>query len=223
MGVSSSGVASSKGGVSIREVAKSIWLLEYECAHQVFPCFRSCCTESQQILPDHAIHTFFPTLIMLSARGHCQDLLHFSRCCRKTVCCTFLLRKLRSWRVSDIVQYKGRLCFRQYIKIKRKRYGLKLFSACPSAPCARGYTWHFCLYTPAVYAEMLQDPDLAVLSESIPVFLMKSLLYQGQHIVLDNWYSSLDLAEYLLNNNTLNTGTIRTNRGVRDIVRQAQL
>lgn len=125
----------------------------------------------------------------------------------------------------SLILYKGRLHFRQFIKTKRKRYGLKLFALCPSAPVVRGYTWNFCLYTPTVYTEMMADPVLAGLSKSerVPVFLMKGLLNKGRHVVLDNWYSSAHLAEYLLDKNTLTTGTIRQDRGVPDVIRRVNL
>ncbi|MPC28607.1 PiggyBac transposable element-derived protein 4 [Portunus trituberculatus] len=60
---------------------------------------------------------------------------------------------------------------------------------------------------------MSPEGDLAMLkSELVLVYLMHSLLNKGRHVVLDNWYTSLQLAEYLLERNTLTTGTIRGNR-----------
>lgn len=125
----------------------------------------------------------------------------------------------------SLILFKGRLHFRQYIKTKRKRFGLKLFALCPSSEKARGYTWNFCLYTPRVYDTMLDNPELASLSKSerVPIFLMLDLLRKGRHVVLDNWYSSLRLAEFLLMRNTLTTGTIRPNRGVPKLVQDEPL
>ncbi|XP_050709301.1 piggyBac transposable element-derived protein 4-like [Eriocheir sinensis] len=125
----------------------------------------------------------------------------------------------------SLILYKGRLRFRQYIKTKRKRFGLKLFSLCPSSPKARGYTWNFCLYSHRLYDEMLDNPELSALSKSerVPVYLMLDLLNKGRHVVLDNWYSSLHLAEFLLERGTLTTGTIRPNRGVPPIMKNESL
>ena len=125
----------------------------------------------------------------------------------------------------SLILYKGRIHFRQYIKTKRARFGIKLFALCPSASIARGYTWNFCLYTPSLYQVLAEDPELRQLSKSerIPVYLMKSLLNQGRHVVLDNWYSSLNLTQYLLSKNTLTTGTIRPNRGVPQIMTSQRL
>ncbi|XP_064116750.1 piggyBac transposable element-derived protein 4-like [Macrobrachium nipponense] len=57
----------------------------------------------------------------------------------------------------SLLLYKGRLRFRQYIKTKRKRFGLKLFALCPSSKEGRGYTWNFCLYTPQMYEDISRD------------------------------------------------------------------
>ena len=88
----------------------------------------------------------------------------------------------------SLILYKGRLRFRQYIKTKRKRFGLKLFSLSPSSPKSRGYTWNFCLYSNRIYDDMLAIPELSGLSKSekVPVYLMLDLLNKGRHVVLDN-------------------------------------
>ena len=125
----------------------------------------------------------------------------------------------------SLTLYKGRLHFRQYIKSKRKHFGLKLFSLCPSDPAGKGYTWNFCLYTPGLYDQMREDPELAVLSKSerVPVYLMKTLLNQGRHIILNDWYSSMHLSEYLLERGTVTTGTLRVDRGVPTIMKQQKV
>lgn len=52
------------------------------------------------------------------------------------------------------------------------------------------------------------------MSERIVVFTARNLLDQGRRIVLDNWYMSVRLAQFLLEHDTTVTGTIRANRGV---------
>ncbi|XP_045134367.1 piggyBac transposable element-derived protein 4-like [Portunus trituberculatus] len=131
--------------------------------------------------------------------------------------CTMYLDPGENFAVDEaLLLFKGCIYFRQYIKNKRKRFRMKLFALCPRSLCTRGYTWNFCLYTPTLFDEMNQVGDLAMLnkSERVPVYLMGSLLDEGRHVVLDNWYSSLQLAEYLLRKNTPTTGTIQANRGV---------
>lgn len=52
------------------------------------------------------------------------------------------------------------------------------------------------------------------MSERIVVFLFQRLLHEGREIILDNWYLSVRLAEFLLSKDTYVTGTIRSNRGI---------
>ncbi|KAJ8933120.1 hypothetical protein NQ314_014207 [Rhamnusium bicolor] len=52
------------------------------------------------------------------------------------------------------------------------------------------------------------------MSERIVVFLFERLLDEGRKVIIDNWYMSLRLAQFLLTRNTYVTGTIRANRGV---------
>lgn len=126
-----------------------------------------------------------------------------------------------------LILYKGRLHLRQYIKTTRKRFGFKLFALCPVSHTVRGYTWKFCVYSPRLNNEMLDNPELATLnkSERVPVYLMieGDLLKKGRHVVLDNWYSSLSLAKYLLERDTLTTGTILDSRGVPEEVKKENL
>lgn len=118
--------------------------------------------------------------------------------------------------VDEALLFKGYIHFRQYMKTKGDRFELKLFALCPSSLCTQGYTWNFRLYTPTLFGEMSQEGELAILnkSECIPEYLMCSLLDDRRHVVLDNWCTPLQLAEYLLRRNTLTTGMICANRGV---------
>lgn len=115
-----------------------------------------------------------------------------------------------------LLLYKGRLHFRQFIKTKRARFGLKLFCHCPSDPRLRGYTYNFSLYIGKDIYNIDHIPNSASLSmsEKVVVYLCQNLLDEGREIILDNWYVSVRLAEFLLARNTYITGTIRTNRGV---------
>lgn len=116
----------------------------------------------------------------------------------------------------QLMLYKGRLHFRQYIKSKRSRFGIKIFSLCPSAPELRGYTWNFCIYVGKDIYDISHIPGTENLSfsEKIVVHLAQILLNNHREIIVDNWYASVRLCEFLLTQNTYLTGTIRTNRGV---------
>lgn len=115
-----------------------------------------------------------------------------------------------------LMLYKGKLHFRQYIKDKRSRFGLKLFCVCPSDEQFQGYTWNFSLYTGKdIYdIPLYSDSSNLPVSERIVVFLAQNLLDEGRHIIVDNWYLSTRLTQYLLKYRTYITGTLRTNRGV---------
>ncbi|KAK4322994.1 hypothetical protein Pmani_006271 [Petrolisthes manimaculis] len=113
-----------------------------------------------------------------------------------------------------LIMWCGRLGFRQYIKSKRARFGVKVFVLCPSDEEWQGYSWNFHLY----YGKdtyMVEDPNASRLSvsERIVVFLMKDLLNSGRHVITDNWYTSLRLADYLETQRTLLTGVVRSGGG----------
>lgn len=123
----------------------------------------------------------------------------------------------------SLMLYKGRLHFRQYIKSKRSRFGVKIFSLCTSD----GYMYSFDIYIGQGQHQFVLPPDngnaVLSLSERIVVYLGRNLLDLGYSFYTDNWYTSTRLAEYLLTRDTLLTGTIRPDRGVPDIVRDAPL
>lgn len=113
-----------------------------------------------------------------------------------------------------LVLWKGRLGFRQYIKTKRARFGMKVFVLCPSEPSWQGYSWTFELYY-GKDSYQFEDPRARSLSKSekIVVYLMRQLLDEGRHVVTDNWYTSMRLATYLEERNTMITGVVRSGRG----------
>lgn len=115
-----------------------------------------------------------------------------------------------------LVLYKGRLHFKQFIKSKRARFGIKMFCMCPSHPSLRGYTFNFTMYFGKdIYnTDHIPGSEHLTISERIVVILFQQFLEQGREIILDNWYMSLRLAEFLLTKNTYVTGTIRPGRGV---------
>ena len=46
----------------------------------------------------------------------------------------------------SLMLFKGRLGFKQFIRTKRSRFGIKLFGMCPSIIEFAGYTWNFDVY-----------------------------------------------------------------------------
>lgn len=100
------------------------------------------------------------------------------------------------------VPYRGRLIFRQYNKSKRHKYGMKLFKLC-TIP---GYTCKLELYAGKNHEQLNTTPKNVVMS------LCKEILDLGHTVATDNWYTSLDLANELLDRYTHLVGTLRKNR-----------
>jgi len=107
----------------------------------------------------------------------------------------------------SIIEWKGRLKFKQYIPSKRHRFGIKLFVLCD---CKTGFVLDFLVYTGTDqhihFNESLQQ------SGSVISTLMEPYLNKGHIIYMDNWYSSPLLYQYLLENNTGACGTVSNKR-----------
>lgn len=102
----------------------------------------------------------------------------------------------------SLIKFMGRLSFKQYIKNKKSRFGIKLFKLCIS-PC----------YTLAikVYAGKEANAELNVGSK-IVLELSEPYLDCGRTLYVDNWYTSIELAESLNDRQTHLVGTLRANR-----------
>ena len=116
-----------------------------------------------------------------------------------------------------LILWKGRLKFRQFIKTKRSRFGIKVFLACPGDKKYYGYSWDFQVY----YGKQSNfntdqsraaDPPLSI-TEEIIVKMLRELLGCGVHVIIDNWYTSLRLANFLLQHETDITGIVNPQRG----------
>ncbi|KAK5966173.1 PiggyBac transposable element-derived protein 4 [Trichostrongylus colubriformis] len=102
----------------------------------------------------------------------------------------------------SIVPFRGRVLFRQYVKGKRHKYGIKLFKLCMQG----GYTCRFIVYAGK---DVSRQGSLA---EDIVLKLMSGLLDSGRSLYTDNFYTSIPLAEKLVAQNTHLIGTLRKNR-----------
>lgn len=100
-----------------------------------------------------------------------------------------------------LLPFRGRLSFRQYIKNKRHKYGIKLFKLCSGL----GYTFNVKMYTG-------KENDFLT-PEKIVLFLTENhILNEGRTLCVDNWYTSTTLAQKRLEANTHIVGTLRKNR-----------
>lgn len=102
----------------------------------------------------------------------------------------------------SMVPFRGRISFRQYIKGKRHKFGFKLFKLCLKG----GYTYHV-----KIYCGMDKTDGIPV-ANKVVLELMDGLLNEGRTLFTDNWYTSVGLAQQLLEKKTHLVGTLRSNR-----------
>ncbi|XP_023241131.1 piggyBac transposable element-derived protein 4-like [Centruroides sculpturatus] len=103
-----------------------------------------------------------------------------------------------------IVPFRGRLCFRQYAPGKRHKYGVKLYKIADNT----GYN-----YGIQIYKGKSQRPQGNIfLSTDVVLKLGEIYLGQGRTFTTDNYYTSIELAEHLLERNTHLVKTLRKNR-----------
>lgn len=102
----------------------------------------------------------------------------------------------------SMIPFRGRVVFRQFNKQKRHKYGIKIFKLC-TIP---GYTYKLEIYAGKHFDTVNTTPTNIVMKLCQPLF------YRGHTLFTDNWYTSVDLAEKLLEYDTHLVGTIRKSR-----------
>ncbi|CAG5056959.1 unnamed protein product [Parnassius apollo] len=102
----------------------------------------------------------------------------------------------------SLIPFRGRIIFRQYLKQKRHKYGIKIFKLCTTP----GYTFRLEIYAGKSSESKNNTPTNIVLN------LCSNLLNKGHTMYTDNWYSSVDLADKLLDSETHLVGMLRKNR-----------
>ena len=135
----------------------------------------------------------------------------------------------------SLLLWKGRLIFRQYIPMKRARFGIKIYLFCESdggLKGSSGYCYRFKVYggkedpvnevQPTLQAVDADNPSLSA-SEKMVLYLIALLLNKGYQVYTDTWYSSLRLYLFLLEKNTPACGTVRHNRGISEELHGVQL
>lgn len=102
-----------------------------------------------------------------------------------------------------LLGFKGRLSYKQYIPLKRSQFGIKLYELC----ALYGYVLDIILYTgtKTVYEESTKEKGHAY---NIAMKYQK----KGHAVYLDNFYTSVTLADDLFKRETQMTGTLRANR-----------
>ncbi|KAJ8934842.1 hypothetical protein NQ318_016178 [Aromia moschata] len=92
----------------------------------------------------------------------------------------------------SMILFKGRLSFKQYIKTKRHRFGIKLYVLCD---CETGFVLDFLVY-------IGKNTDITLIdnlgsSGSVVVKLLEPYLNKGHTFYSDNYYTSPSLSIYL--------------------------
>lgn len=120
----------------------------------------------------------------------------------------------------ELVLYKGRLAFRQFIPSKRSRFGVKIYALCD----VHGYFWNAYVYE-GKQAQALPLTNVVGASGAIVCHLLSSLKNKGYHLYLDNFYTSIALAQYLRGTwTTCVCGTMRPNRArIPQVLKDANL
>lgn len=102
----------------------------------------------------------------------------------------------------SMVPFRGRLKFKQYLPGKAHKYGIKLYKLCDSS----GYTYNVNVYSGK------SDRSEGDQATTVVMRLMERYLDVGRTLCTDNFYTSLTLAEKLLQRKTHLVGTLRKNR-----------
>ena len=107
-----------------------------------------------------------------------------------------------------IKKFKGRCSFKQYIKNKPVRWGIKVFCVCCSAT---GYLWNA-----AFYLGKTEEPDANAKETSATtkavLHILEPLAHKNHIVHMDNFYTSIPLFSALWKMGIQACGTVRTNR-----------
>ena len=112
----------------------------------------------------------------------------------------------------SMILWRGRLIFRQYIKNKRHKYGVKLYELCES----NGIVLRIYVYSGEGYS----DQDNLGQTGAIVQYWLDDFLDKGYHVFIDNYYNSIPLTA----RSTYITGTLNKKRvGIPYPIKRLQL
>lgn len=107
-----------------------------------------------------------------------------------------------------MVPFRGRLIFRQFNPGKAAKYGVKLYKLCAT----NGYTFALSVYTgksPSTGDDIEKTIGAA---EKVCRDLGSNIYNEGRVLVVDNFYTSYELARFCLAHQTHLVGTVRANK-----------
>jgi len=103
------------------------------------------------------------------------------------------------------VKFKGRVIFKQYIPKKSKHFGIKLYKLCDS----NGYTYDMDVYLGKDRQRVTQHPTA---THATVTNLTRRVEGVGHKLYMDNFFSSPDLYDDLIQKKIYCCGTVRLNR-----------
>ncbi|GFX65927.1 piggyBac transposable element-derived protein 4 [Trichonephila clavipes] len=108
----------------------------------------------------------------------------------------------------SLMLFKGRLGWKQYMPLKRSRFGIKSYMLCESKS---GYVWSLIIHTGkgTLFDEKYKH---MCMSSQVVITLMEPLLNKGHCLTTDNFYSSPELADILIQSLTDMYGTLKPRR-----------
>uniref|UniRef100_A0A2A4IYX2 PiggyBac transposable element-derived protein domain-containing protein n=1 Tax=Heliothis virescens TaxID=7102 RepID=A0A2A4IYX2_HELVI len=107
----------------------------------------------------------------------------------------------------SLLLFRGRLTYRQYIKSKKARYGIKFFELTTSD----GYVLNAKMYSGKKNTEQDMGESTSK-TEKVVMRLMRPYLLREHHLFMDNYYNSVNLSQKLIDLKTHCTDTLRSNR-----------
>lgn len=104
-----------------------------------------------------------------------------------------------------MIGFKGRFCLKQYMPKKPTKWGIKIWaSACSKS----GYF----LFGKVYLGKKEERNNTLLLGEQVVMDVVEPYLYKNHHIYYDNFFTSFQLANLLLQRDTYSCGTVRVNR-----------
>ena len=107
-----------------------------------------------------------------------------------------------------IKKFKGRCSFKQYIKNKPVRWGIKIFCVCCSAT---GYLWNAAFYLGRTEESTSKQQETSATMKAV-LKILEPLSFKNHIVHMDNYYTSIPLLNTLIKMGIRACGTIRTNR-----------
>lgn len=102
--------------------------------------------------------------------------------------------------------FRGRCSFRQYIPSKPNKYGLKIYAL---VDAKMFYTYNLDIYA----GKQPEGPfDVSNKPKDVVARLAEPIFQTGRNITCDNWFSSIELLEFLKQKKLSMLGTIRKNK-----------